>query len=204
MTEAYGEKLNDLRSHILDRARMEGQVLLDGAAREVASWQKEEGTRLDWEIEILLREARSRSEELRRRQVAASEREKARERLRAQNKLLQQAAKLLQEALGALRTRPDYGDILRGVALEALEELRGVTAVRVRLAAPDGALGDTLARELGAWDPTVTVTFDPAPAPMTGGVWLASADGRRQATADWSQKTQELSETLADRLLALL
>ena len=204
MTEAYGEKLNDLRSHILDRARMEGQVLLDGAAREVASWQKEEGTRLDWEIEILLREARSRSEELRRRQVAASEREKARERLRAQNKLLQQAAKLLQEALTALRTRPDYGDILRGMALEALEELRGVSAVRLRLAAPDAALGEPLARALGGWDPAVTVTFDPDPAPITGGVWLASADGRRQATADWSQKTQELSETLAERLLALL
>ena len=204
MTEAYAEKLNDLRSHILDKARLEGQILLEGAAREVTTWRKEETGRLDWEIEILLREARSRAEELRRRQVAASEREKARERLRAQNKLLQQASHLLQEALTALRTRRDYGDILRGVALEALEQIRDVPEVRLRLAAADAPLGPDLARSLSTLDAHVTVTFDAEPAPMAGGVWLSSSDGRRQATADWQQKAQELSGSLAERLLALL
>ena len=29
MTEAYAEKLYDLRSHILDKARLEGQILLE-------------------------------------------------------------------------------------------------------------------------------------------------------------------------------
>ena len=48
------------------------------------------------------------------------------------------------------------------------------------------------------------VTFDAEPAPMAGGVWLSSSDGRRQATADWQQKAQELSGSLAERLLALL
>ena len=52
--------------------------------------------------------------------------------------------------------------------------------------------------------PDTELVFDPEPAPILGGCWISTKDDRRQVNSDWQSLTQELADTLAERLLPLL
>ena len=52
--------------------------------------------------------------------------------------------------------------------------------------------------------PEAGITFDPETAPILGGCWVSTNDNRRQVNSDWQSLTQEMADTLAERLLPLL
>ena len=203
MSDLQTDKLTGLRDHIVERAHMESQSLLETVKKDLASWRSQEAEKLDTEVELLLRDARSRAEEIRRRQIAAAERERVRERLRVQNRLLQDAQGMLEEELVSLRERDDYEAILLGLLKETLEHLGTGGSFRFRLASADGAYGRSLERAVSGIK-GITVSFDPEPAPISGGISLVSEDGKIHVLADWHVKAQEMIETLAQRLLPLL
>jgi V/A-type H+-transporting ATPase subunit E len=68
----------------------------------------------------------------------------------------------------------------------------------------DSNLGGKVAAAVNTRLPEAGMVFDPEPAMILGGCVVESANGRRQINSDWQSKTQEVSDTLADRLLALL
>ena len=87
---------------------------------------------------------------------------------------------------------------------ESMEGMAGVEEVRVLLAAQDQNLLPDLvgfAREIY---PDVRIDAGKEPAPIAGGLWLISGDGRRQVNADWDTRVQELLPILAERLGPLL
>jgi V/A-type H+-transporting ATPase subunit E len=149
-------------------------------------------------------DAKQRSEEIYRRQLLSAEREKATEALRQQNRFLNEALKKYQDGLVHLRERKDYADILTALAVDAARSMHGSSPVRLRLAAVDSSLGSKVAAAVNAKLPEVKMIFDTEPAMILGGCVVESADGRRQVNSDWQSRTQEISDTLADRLLALL
>ncbi len=81
------------------------------------------------------------------------------------------------------------------------------TTVDALLILPQGALiahvGDSRVYRLRG-QVLEQMTFDHEPIPILGGCWVESADGKRQINADWQSRTQEVADTLADRLLELL
>ncbi|WP_029166345.1 V-type ATP synthase subunit E [Aminiphilus circumscriptus] len=203
MTDLQADKLTGLRDHIVERAHMESHALLETVKKDIATWYSREAEKLDTEVDLLLRDARSRAEEIRRRQIAAAERERVRERLRVQNRLLQDAQGMLEEELASLREREDYDSILLGLLKETLEHLGTGGSFRFRLASADGVHGKALEKAVSGIE-GVTVSFDPEPAPISGGIFLVSEDGKVHVLADWHVKAQEMTETLAQRLLPLL
>jgi V/A-type H+-transporting ATPase subunit E len=82
--------------------------------------------------------------------------------------------------------------------------MHGNSPVRLRLSAADSNLGIKIAAAVNAKLPEAGMVFDPEPAMILGGCIIESADGRHQVSSDWQSMTQEISDTLADRLLALL
>ena len=76
--------------------------------------------------------------------------------------------------------------------------------LRIRLAATDAAIGTAVAGACRELLPGLEVTFDPDPAPIMGGAWISTADGRRFVAADWRNRAREAAAELAERLLPLL
>ncbi len=198
------EKLASLKNLLLKKADDEREAILDSARREVASWLEEHTAELERMVEQIHSEAVKRAEEIAKRQIAGAEATRAKERLRLQNRLLDEACGMLQRELTALRDRPDYPDILTGLAVSAAAELPEGSSVRLSLAGEDAHLGSTLKERVAARRPEMTFEFSPDPAPITGGVMLEAPDGSWRAAADWHEVAAELKETLAERLLAAL
>ena len=123
MSDGQDEKLIALRDLVLDKAEAEADLIVRKAQEEADSKLREELSRIDQEVELILSEARSRAEEVRRRQIIAAEREVAREKLRLQNRLLSEAKTMLLDELISFRERDDYQLILVGLLLEAEEAL---------------------------------------------------------------------------------
>ena len=204
MSDVQNEKLNALRDIILDRADGQRSVLLREAKQEADAWTAQEPEKLDRETDLVLQDARNRSEDIRRRQILTAERERSTETLRLQNRLLGEALGMLQAELVRLRDRDDYPQILAGLVLEGVAAAGQEGTYRVRLAAADAALGDQVVGMAKTERPGLELTYAPNPAPVLGGVWLASEDGRRQVNADWHQRAREMADELAERLMPLL
>lgn len=204
MSDVQNEKLNALRDLILDRADGQRTVLLREARQEADAWVAQETEKLAREAELVVQDARNRSEDIRRRQILTAERERSTETLRLQNRLLGEALGMLQDELVKLRERGDYPQILAGLILEALAAAGAEGTYRVRLAAADADLGDQVVWMAKTERPGLDLSFDPSPAPILGGLWLASEDGRRQVNADWHQRAREMADELAGRLMPLL
>lgn len=204
MSDGQDEKLIALRDLILDKAEAEADLIVRRAQEEADSKLREELSRIDQEVELILSEARSRAEEVRRRQIIAAEREVAREKLRLQNRLLSEAKRMLLDELISFRERNDYQLILVGLLLEAEEALPGGGPLKFRLSGADAFMGSEVAKGASRLRPQVVVRFDPDPAPIVGGLWLATEDGRRQVSVDWQTKVNELADVLASRIMPLL
>lgn len=203
-TPEIRQKLEAMREQILDKASHDGQYALDQARERAAAWRIEETERLEKQTELILRNAGTRAEEIRLRQTGAAERERNREILRTRNRLIREAARMLGEELANLRERETYPGVLRGLLVESMEGMTGVEDVRVLLAAPDQHLAPDLVDFARKLFPDVTITAGEEPAPIPGGLWLISGDGRRQVNADWDARVQELLPILAERLGPLL
>ena len=204
MNEVSNEKIINLQNIILEHANTQRSALASDARRESEEWLTKEKDKLEREAELIVTDAKSRSEDIHRRQILSAERERATEALRQQNRLLQQTLKKFQDELIRLRDRDDYVKILAGIALEASKSIVDAAPLKLRLAAIDAKVGENVAEMVNEKLPEAKMTFDREPAPIMGGCWIQTADGRRQINADWQSRTQESADILADRLLALL
>ena len=204
MSEINNEKIMALQNIILENANVQRADLVSDARKTAEVWLSKEMAKLERETAAVLADAKKRSEEIHRRQILSAEREKATEALRQQNRLLNEALKKFQDGLIHLRDRSDYEDILVALALNAARSLRDAAPVKLRLAALDAQYGDRVAKRVVDKFPESGMSFDHESVPILGGCWVESADGRRQINADWQSRTQEVADTLADRLLTLL
>lgn len=204
MREVSNAKIGTLRDIILDRADGEKKTLAAVARREVDDWLAKETEKLQREVNLVIQDARKRADDIRRRQILAAEREKSTEQLRLQNRILSDALGLLQDKLVHLRDRADYVDILSGMCIDAVTALKGARGLKFRLSAVDSSLADKIADSVRKSFPDIDIAFDPEPAPILGGCWVSTKDNRRQVNSDWQSLTQEMADTLAERLLPLL
>jgi V/A-type H+-transporting ATPase subunit E len=204
MSDVTNEKVTALQGIILENANSQRTAIVDEARREAGAWLRKEMTKLERETSAVLTDAKQRSEEIYRRQLLTAEREKSTEALRQQNRFLNEALKKFQDGLVRLRERGDYADILTALAVDAARSMHDSSSVKLRLSSVDPNLGNKVAAAVNSKFPEAGRVFDPEPAMILGGCVVESANGRRQINSDWQSKTQEVSDTLADRLLALL
>lgn len=204
MKEVSNEKISNLRDIILDRADGEKKANMAQGRREAEQWLTRETEKLQREANLILQDARKRAEDIRRRQILSAEREKATETLRLQNRILSDAMGRLQDKLVRLRERDDYADILAGMCSDAVESLGTKVQLKLRLSAVDAGLAQTVIAKALSAGKEVKLIFDPEPAPILGGCWVSTADGHRQVNMDWQNLTQEMADSLAERLLPLL
>ncbi|MDR1884669.1 MAG: ATPase [Synergistaceae bacterium] len=204
MNEVTNEKIAALQGIILEHANAQRAALASDARREAEAWLSKEMAKLDRETLAVIADAKARSEDIYRRQILQAEREKSTEVLRQQNMFLNEALKKFQDGLVHLRDRPDYDKILTALAASAVRNLKSPAPVRLRLAALDAHLGERIVNAVNSKIPDAGMVFEGDPAPIIGGCWVQSADGRRQVNADWLSRTQEAADILAERLLPLL
>jgi V/A-type H+-transporting ATPase subunit E len=205
MNEVSNEKISALQKIILEHANQQREALASDARKEADAWLTSEMAKLERETNAVLADAKSRAEDIHRRQILSAEREKSTEALRQQNRLLGEALKKFQDGLARLRDRGDYDAILTGLVLDAaraLSEEQGI--FKLKLASLDASLGEKVAEAVSAKNPRIKMVFDHDPAPIIGGCWVTSEDGRRQINADWQSRAQETADVIADRLLSLL
>ena len=204
MKEVSDEKIGTLRDIILDKADIKKNDLVAGAREEAEEWLLRETDKLQRETNLILQDARKRAEDIRRRQILSAEREKATETLRLQNRILSEALGRLQDKLMHMKDREDYVDILAGMCVDAIKSLRENQGLKLRLSAVDVGLADSVILRVREPIPDAEMIFDPEPAPILGGCWISTNDNRRQVNSDWQSLTQEMADTLAERLLPLL
>lgn len=204
ISEVSNEKITALQNIILEQANDQRSALASDARKEAEAWLAKESEKLEREIALVLADAKSRAEEIYRRQLFSAEREKTTEALRQQNRLLREAMKKLLDEMIRLRDRVDYHEILTALALSGARALSDAPSVKLRLAALDAPLGEKVCDAVNAKLPGAGMTFDPEPAPIGGGCWVVSSDGKRQVDEDWQSRTQDAGDLLADRLLSLL
>ncbi len=204
MKEVSSEKIGTLRDIILDRADAKKKELVAGARTEAEEWLLHETEKLQRESNVILQDAKKRAEDIRRRQILSAEREKSTETLRLQNRILSEALGRLQDKLVQIRNRVDYVDILAGMCVDAINTLRENQGLKLRLSAVDMNLADSVILKVRENIPEAEMVFDPEPAPIMGGCWVSTNDNRRQVNSDWQSLTQEMADTLAERLLPLL
>lgn len=204
MKEVTSEKLAVLRDMILDSAAQKKQKIISDARIEAEEWVFKEAEKLEREKDLIIQDARKRTEEIRRRQIISAERDNTADTLRLQNRMMTEALGRFQDKLVHLRDREDYPDILAGMCAAAATALKGTQVLRLRLAVVDTHLAESIIGRVKASISDAEIIFDPEPAPILGGCWLSTADGKRQINSDWQNLAQEMLDTLAERLLPLL
>jgi V/A-type H+-transporting ATPase subunit E len=90
------------------------------------------------------------------------------------------------------------------MCVDAIKSLRENQGLKLRLSAVDVGLADSVILRVRELIPDAEMIFDPEPAPILGGCWISTNDNRRQVNSDWQSLTQEMADTLAERLLPLL
>jgi V/A-type H+-transporting ATPase subunit E len=189
----------------LEHANQQREALASDARKEAEQWLSREMVKLERETNVVLADAKTRAEDIYRRQILSAEREKSTEALRQQNRLLNDALRKFQDGLVRLRERADYDKILAGLALSSARSIsKDGGGLRLKLGAVDAPLGERVAAAVNEKLPGGGMVFDHEPAPIIGGCWVTSEDGRRQINADWQSRTQEAADVLAARLLPLL
>lgn len=204
MREVSSEKMAVLRDMILDSAARDKQKIISDARAEAEEWLLKEAEKLEREKNLIIQDARKRAEEIRRRQIMSAERDKAAEALRLQNRMLTEALGRFQDKLVHLRDREDYADILAGMCADAAASLMGAEKLWLRLAVVDARLAGDVIKKIKNLPRNTEIAFDLEPAPILGGCWIATGDGKRLVNSDWQNITLEMADTLAERLLPLL
>lgn len=202
--EETNQKLSDLKDLVLSKAEAERGYALSNARKESEKWLQEENSRLDQLVEGILMESRKRAEDIRRRELVTAERERERDRLRLQNNLIAEAIEILEAELVKLRKRENYFAIMTGVLMESVESVPEGKELFFRLAEKDSVLGQEMVTMILKKKPELKISFDDESAPILGGLWLRSGDGRWQVNADWHVKAREMVDEIAERLLKVL
>ncbi|MCL2009292.1 MAG: hypothetical protein FWG71_01940 [Synergistaceae bacterium] len=210
--EAYDNKrtLSQLKSIILSKGDSERERLLSGARAEAVKWTAEQTEQLDAMVAGIRADAAKRAAEITSCRLVEAETARDRSRLRLQNDLVNKALLLLGEAMADFSKRPDYRAILTGMAAEVCEGLaknpkgRERQKIVVRLSAEDAPHGKPVADALSSLFPELGISFDPAPASITGGVFLCSEEGKWRVVADWESRVEEMADGVAKAVLAEL
>ena len=197
------KKLNELRATILSKGADECERILKEARDGADRWLAVQTAQLDAEVRDIRADAAKRAQDISARQLVESGSHRDQERLRLQSGLVQEALTSLQNALTALSARADYDAILTGVAAEACERLDG-GRVALRLRAEDAPLGEGIARALRVRFPKLDLYFDGTPEPILGGVVLLSEAEKWRVSADWRSKIAEMTDSVAEAVLAEL
>ena len=74
----------------------------------------------------------------------------------------------------------------------------------LRLRAEDAPLGERIARALRVCFPKLDLYFDGTPEPILGGVVLLSEEDKWRVSADWRSKIAEMTDSVAEAVLAEL
>lgn len=197
------KKLNELRASILSKGADERERILKEARDGADRWLAGQMAQLDAEVRDIRSDAAKRAQDISARQLVEAGALRDRERLRLQSDLVQEALTSLQNALVALSARADYDAILTGVAAEVCERLdEGRVALRLR--AEDAPLGEGIARALRVRFPRLDLYFDGTPEPILGGVVLLSEEEKWRVSADWRTKIAEMTDSVAEAVLAEL
>ena len=196
-------KLKELCSLVLHRADVERDKIIDDARSEINMWIEEQQMLLDAECDAIAKDAGKRASEISTRQTADARSESNRERLKLHNKCVNEARAMFQKKLESLRGQANYKEILAGLAIEAVKGVPKEQDILFRLSAADAELGEEVAAIISKAE-SVNVIFDPSPGEFNGGVMVSSADGRWSVVSDWRAKTEELADTIAERILAVL
>ncbi len=204
MREVSSSKISSLRDIVLEKANSEKETLLSESHRETEEWLTRETEKLQKEVDHIIQEAHKNADVIRRRHIMSAEREKATDILRTQNRVFSDALNKLQDKLVQLRDSKSYVDILTGMCVEAIESLKDVDSLTLRLATVDAGFADQIIEKTKKIIPNVTLTFDREPAPILGGCRISTADNSRQVNLDWQNIAQEMADTLAEQLLPLL
>ena len=77
MNEISNEKISALQNIILEHANQQREALATDARKEAEQWLSKEMSKLERETNSVLADAKSRSEEIHRRQILSAEREKS-------------------------------------------------------------------------------------------------------------------------------
>ncbi len=203
-TPEFRQKVEIMREQVLDRARNDARRTLDQARKQAEEWREEQLEALQKQIDLIQRNARTRAEEIRLRQIGAARREKNREILRTRSRLIGEATHQLGEALNRLRERDIYPALLKGLLDEAMEEMQDTREIRILLSSVDRPRMEELLVFARERFPQISFREGSEPAPITGGLWLISGDGTRRTAADWETRVQDLMPLLAERLNPLL
>lgn len=197
------KKLNELRASILSKGAEERERILKEARDGAERWLADHAAQLDATIRGIRDDAAKRAQDISARQLVEAGAHRDRERLRLQSDLVQEALASLQKALAGLSARADYEAILTGVAAEVCERLsEGRVALRLR--AEDAPLGEGIVRALKARFPRLDLYFDATPELILGGVVLLSEEEKWRVSADWGSKIAEMTDSVAEAVLAEL
>ena len=191
--------IEKLQAIILDQANEQKQLLLSEARKEANEWLKTETDKLTQELSLILNDADKHALDARHRQLQTAEKASVGETLRLKNKLLAEALHRLREKLVLLREREDYTQILCGMIHDAATLLK-TDALVLKFAAPDFQFTDKLLDKLKEILPNIAFSVSDEPQPISGGVIVASFDGKRQVNLDWNSVVQEMTDELAKRL----
>ena len=198
------KKLSELQSMILQKGDSERERILEEAHREAAEWLAGQTAQLDAMVASIRADATKRSHEVTARHMIEAESNRDKDRLRLQNELIQDALAQFQNALVAFSGRPDYEEILTGVAAEVCSRFPKGQKIKLRLRAEDATHGPTLAGALKARFPELDIAFDGEGAPILGGVLLYSEEEKWRVVADWKSKVEEMADAVARAVLAEL
>jgi vacuolar-type H+-ATPase subunit E/Vma4 len=203
VTSVEATKLRELCNLVLHRADSMRDKIIDDAMSEVKQWTDEQQAILDAECDAISKDASKRADEIANRQITNAKNESRRERIKLQNKYVDEAYVIFQNKLEALRDRRDYIEILAGLAFEAIEKIPAGQDMLLRLSAADAMFGEELAGIIKKAMP-VSITFDRVPGRFKGGVTVLSVDGRWSVTSDWHAKTEESKDAITAHILAAL
>ncbi len=200
MKEASVSRLDEQKRKILENASLQKQAQLDNASAKAGEWLKEETSKLDAELDLIVKQAEKQADEEKSLRLRTAKLAESREMLKLQNKLMDEALGRLESKFRSLRQRSDYVRILCGMALEAAEQMNE-NKFSVVLSKDDAKLADELSALLkkAGTDTVFSVTYsDDAP---EGGITLSSEDGKRRICFDWKNAAESMTDTLAQRLL---
>ncbi|MDR1741612.1 MAG: V-type ATP synthase subunit E [Synergistaceae bacterium] len=202
------KKLTELRAIILQKGAAVHDDIINSARVESSNWLADQRRKLEEMLGSIHSDAEKRASEITIRRVRDANRAKDGDRLRLQHELIQSAMAMFQDALADLDKRPDYADILAGMAVDICKYIgsraRGGGTIKLALRAADASRGPAVVDALKLRFPKLNVAFDPAPAPIMGGVVLSSDEGKWRVVADWNSQVEEMADTIAKQVLAAL
>ena len=198
------KKLSELQSMVLQKGDLERERILEEAHQEAVRWLAVQTAQLDAMVASIRADAAKRAQEVTTRQMIEAESARDRDRLRLQNELVRDALARFQDVLIDFSGRPDYVEILTGVAAEVCARFPKGQKVRLRLRAEDSSHGRAVTDALKARFPDINIAFDEEAAPILGGVLLYSDEEKWRVVADWKSKVEEMADSVARAVLAEL